>query len=232
VAGVTGDVPAVLEARVADREPAVAGRGERGGRGLQLADGPRGRPVGVGVPVGALRAHRARTEVDLLVVPEQVLPGGGSGHPVHADPGVRLEGADRGGGGRAEVAVHGQAGAALGVELVLQGLHGGAVVALPDGEDQRAPGGGADDAVRAQTLGLLERHDRAVGARAEDAVRGHRTAVRREQVLEGDDVGAPAAARGEGVRGLGEGLGRDAGAEEQPGERGEQGGEVTESLHG
>lgn len=202
-----------------------------GGGRLELADGARCRPVRVRVAVGALRAHRALAEADVLVVPQQVLPRGRADDAVGADPGVRLEGADRRLRGGAEGAVRREAGRALGVEQRLDGPHRGPVVALAYGDGERVPGGGADDAVGGQPFGLLEGHDGAAGAGAEHAVHGHGAAVRRQHMLECDDVGAPVAVARQRERGLREGLRGQARPEEEGGHRREQCDDAAESSH-
>jgi hypothetical protein len=73
------------------------------------------------------------------------------------------------------------------LELLLHPADGVALAALLDGDDQRRPGVGADDAVDGQALLLLEGPDGGVGVGAEDAVHGDSVATGPEQVLQGVD---------------------------------------------
>src|ERR1700749_1558607 len=73
------------------------------------------------------------------------------------------------------------------LELLLEPAHSVTLAALLDRDDQRRPGGGADDAVDGQALLLLEGADGCVGTGPENAVHGDVTAAGPEQVLQGLD---------------------------------------------
>jgi len=128
---------------------------------------------------------------------DQPLPGDRADDAVDGDRGHvlverLLEGAHRGLGLRAEDPVDLQAlarvaGQVAELELLLDPANGVAGAAPPDGDDQRPPGVGADDAVDGQAPLPLEGAHRRVGGRAEDAVDGDAVAARPEQVLQGLD---------------------------------------------
>src|SRR5690348_2120190 len=128
---------------------------------------------------------------------DQSLPGDGADDAVDGDrrdllvQGL-LEAADGGVGLWPEDPVDLQAlirvaGQVAELELLLDPADGVALAALLDRDDQRRPGGGADDAVDGQALLLLEGADGGVGGRAEDAVHSDVVAPGPEQVLQGLD---------------------------------------------
>src|SRR4051794_6085129 len=73
---VAGDVPAVLEAAVADRDPALGSRGECRGCRLQLADRGAGRPVRLAVAHAVVTEVPGLAERRVVVVPDEVSPRG------------------------------------------------------------------------------------------------------------------------------------------------------------
>ena len=140
-----------------------------------------------------------------------------------------LEGTDRGLGRAVVGAGDGEAGPALLVELALEGHDRFAADARLDPDHERGPGRLADASGGLQPGLALERLDRRLGRRPEDAVDRHGRAALAEEALDGPHIGATIAEalvrveRGGGGAGPAHEQGRDECDEQQQGRAGSEG---------
>ena len=169
MAFVTGDVAAVLEADVADRDPAVAREHDGGPRPPRSGRSPRPCPSRRVRCRPGSRTATARTtgRSKWLIRCRHVVP---STTPADRQARVALERAHRGRGRVAEDAVDGERGPSLLVELALE--HGDRLARVPGPEPttrKRAQVGPFDHAGHWQALRGLERPDRRDRRRVVDA---------------------------------------------------------------
>src|SRR5699024_9979178 len=194
-----GEVHARLVVRVVHQPRAVEAARGRGAAPLVADTQLRARRVDGGLPVevaaGAGGAGPAAATTGDAHAAVQRVPRLRADHGVHADAGRGLQGTHRRAGGGAEDPVDRQRGAGA-VELLLQGGHGGAAIALAQlrlrpggggrggGTGQRVPGLRAHHAVHADAgAGLTVLHG-PQGRGAEDAVDLQRGAVGIQALLE------------------------------------------------